>query len=74
MMSGRLIALDNQPGVIPVRVGETWRRLMAKCLLRVTGQESKAACRKDQLARGAEVEIEGGIHAMRVLWEEHLQE
>ena len=37
MMSGRLIALDKQPGIRPVGVGETWRRLMAKCLLKVAG-------------------------------------
>ena len=34
LMSGRMIALDKQPGIRPVGVGETWRRLMAKCLLR----------------------------------------
>ena len=44
MMSGRLVALDKSPGIRPVRIGETWRRLLAKCLLRVSGQEAKAAC------------------------------
>ena len=29
LMSGRLIALDKQPGIRPVGVGETWRRMMA---------------------------------------------
>ena len=43
LMSGRLIALDKQPGIRPVRVGDTWRRLMAKCLLKVVGPEAKAA-------------------------------
>ena len=37
MMSGRLIALDKSPGIRPVGIGETWRRLLEKCLLRVTG-------------------------------------
>ena len=32
-MSGRLIALDKQPDVRPVGVGETWRRLFAKFAL-----------------------------------------
>ena len=44
LMSGRLIALDKQPGIRPVGVGETWRRFMAKCLLKVAGPEAKAAC------------------------------
>ena len=67
-MSSRLIALENHPGVIPVEVGETWRRLISKYLLQVTGQETKAACGTEQLAGGVESGIEGGIHAMFVLW------
>ena len=73
-MSGRMIALDKKPGVRPVGVGENWRILMEKCLLRVKGQEAKAACRTEQLAGGKEAGIDGGIHAMRVLWQEHAQE
>ena len=68
LMSGRLVALDKQPRIRPVRVGETWRRMMAKCLLRVAGPEAKAACGTTQLAGGVEAGIEGTIHAMRVLW------
>ena len=41
LMSGCLIALDKQPGVRPVGVGETWRLLMEKCVLQVTGQDEK---------------------------------
>ena len=70
-MSGRLIALDKQPGIRQVGVGETWRRLMAKCLLQVAGPEAKAACVTTQIAGGLEAGIEGAIHAMRVLFEEH---
>ena len=74
LMSSRLIALDKQPGSRPVGVGETWRRLMAKCLLNVAGTEAKTACGMTQLAGGQEAGIEGIIHAMRVLWEEHKKE
>ena len=73
LMSGQLIALDKQPGIRPVGVGETWRRMMAKCLLRVAGPEAKAACRTTQLVGGVEAGIEGTIHAMRIFWEEHAQ-
>ena len=66
-----MIELERQPGIIPVGVGETWRRMMAKSLLQVTGKEAKAACRTDQLVGGAEAGIEGGIHVMRVLCQEH---
>ena len=47
---------------------------MAKCLLWVTGQEAKAACGTEQLTKGVEAGIEGGIHAMRIIWPEHSQE
>ena len=73
MMSSRLVALENWPGIRPVGIGETWRRLRAKCLLWVTGQEAKAACWADQLAGGVEAGVKVSIHAMRVLWQEHLQ-
>ena len=71
LMSGRLIAPNKQPRIRPFGVRETWRRLMAKCLLWVTGPEAKAACGNSQLAGEDEAGIEGSIHAMRILWEEH---
>ena len=74
MMSGRLIVLDKSSVIIPIGIGETWRRLLAKCLLRVTGQEAKAACGTEQLAGGVEAGIEGVIHAARLQWTQHSQE
>ena len=47
---------------------------MAKCLLRVAGPEAKAACVITQLTGGVEAGIEGAIHVMYVLQEEHKQE
>ena len=46
-MSVRLIAIDKQPGVRPVGVGETWRRLFAKIILKVVGPEATMACQDD---------------------------
>ena len=74
LMSGRIIALDNQPGIRPVGVGETWHRMMTKCLLKVAGPEANTACVTTQLAGDLEAGIEGAIHEMRVLWEEHKKE
>ena len=74
LMSRRIIALDKKPGIRPIGVGETWCRMMAKCLLRVTGQEAKSDCRTEQMAGEVEAGIEGGNHSMCVLWEEHSQE
>ena len=74
LMRIRLITLDKQPGIRPVGLGETWQIMMAKCLLRVAGPEAKAACGTMQLTGGVEAGIEGAIHAMRALWEEHKHE
>ena len=67
MIIGRLIALGKQPGVRLVGVRETWRRMMATCVLRVIGKEAKAACRIEQLAGGVESGIESRMNAMRLL-------
>ena len=71
-MSGRLIALDKQPGVRPVGVGETWRRLFAKIILKVTGPEATMACQDDQLFPGLKVGIDGAIHGVQSLRDENL--
>ena len=74
MMAGWLMALDKSPGIRLVGIGETWRRLLAKCLLLVTGKETKAACGMEQLAGGVEAGVEGAIHAARLQWMQHSQE
>ena len=53
-MAKELAAQDKQPGIRPVGVGETWHRIMAKCLLKVAGPEAKSACGTTQLAGGLE--------------------
>ena len=55
-------------------MGESWQKLMAKCVLRVTGKEAKAACINEQLMGGVEAGIKGRIHDMRLLWAQHSQE
>ena len=42
--------------------------------MQVTGQEFKAECGTEQLAVGVEEGTEGGIHAIRLLWEHYYQE
>ena len=52
LMSGRLSGLDKCPGFRPVGVGETWRRILATCVLVVTGAEAKEAFDTEQLCGG----------------------
>ena len=67
-MSVRIIALDKQPGVRPVGVGETWRRLFSKILLKFTGPESTMAFQVNHLCAGIKSVIDGAIHGVKALW------
>ena len=40
----------------------------------MTGQEAKATCGTEQINGGVETGIEGGIHAMRLMWHKNSQE
>ena len=73
-MTGHLVALDKCPGIRPIGIGETWRRLFAKASLLASGSEAKEKCGIDQLCAGLEAGIEGGIHAIKELWKQHEQE
>ena len=73
-MSGRLIGLYKCPGVRPVGVGETWWRILERCVLVLTGEEAKEACRTEQLCGGLEAGIEGGIHVVHLMWQQRVQE
>ena len=44
MHQGRLVALDKQPGVRPVGIGETWMRAVSKLVLAQCGMDGKEAC------------------------------
>ncbi len=74
LMSGRLLALDKCPGIRPIGIGETFRRLMAKLVIAVTRNEAQIACGVDQLCAGLQAGIEGGIHAVQQIWESHKEE
>ena len=67
-MSGRLIALDKQPGVCTVGVGETWRHLFAKCVLRVTGPEATRAFQYDHICDVLKAGIRGTVNGVQAIW------
>ena len=71
-MSGRLIAIDKQPGVRPVGVGETWRRLFSEIVLKVTVPEATMVCQDDQRCAGLKSGINSAIHGIQALWDENL--
>ena len=63
MRQGRLVALDKQPSVRPLGIGEAWMRAISKLVLMQCGRDGKAACGNTQLCTGLEAGIEGAIHA-----------
>eukprot|EP00957_Ditylum_brightwellii_P052619 3989654-Ditylum_brightwellii.AAC.1 len=69
-VSSRLIGLDKCPGTRPVVIGGILLYLVGKIILFVCGEEVKTACGADQLCFGLRAGIEGGIHAMGLLWED----
>ncbi len=71
---GCLIALDKQPGIRPIGIGEIWSRLFVKVVLVDAGEGVKQACGIDQLCAGLEAGIEGGIHAISELVKQHEME
>ena len=64
MMGARLCALDKQPGVRPLGIGEIWQRSIAKCAISIRGEDVKAACGIKQLCAGLEAGIEGALHSV----------
>jgi hypothetical protein len=73
-MAGRLVALDKCPGIGPIGVGKTWRRLAAKATLLVSGCDAKEQYGIDQLCADIKAGVEGGIHAIDELWRQHKEE
>ena len=61
----RLVALDKQPGVRPVGIGETISRLMSKIVLHLCGREATRAAKNLNLCAGLPAGIEGAVHALR---------
>ena len=56
----------------PVGVGETWCRLFAKCVLKVTVYDATHACRNDQLCAVLKYGIEGEVNGVQSIWEDNL--
>ena len=63
-----LIALDKNPGVRPIGVGETVRHLIAKVVLSVIHDDIQAAAGPLQLCAGQLCGCEAAVHSMRKLW------
>ena len=73
-LSCRLIALDKRPGVRPIGVCEVVRRVVAKAVLRVIGDDVEEACGFLQKGSGCPAGLEAAVHAMQQIYEEESSE
>ena len=74
LLACRLIALDKNPGVRPIGVGEIPRRIIAKAVLSVIGGEIQEAAGSIQLCSGQTSGIEAAVHAMKQAYEDEAVE
>ena len=65
LVSCRLLALDKNPGVQPIGVGETPRRIIAKAILMVIRDDILEVAGTQQLCAGQSAGAEAAIHAVR---------
>ncbi|ETX01015.1 MAG: hypothetical protein ETSY2_37945 [Candidatus Entotheonella gemina] len=61
----RLIALNKCPGVRPIGICETVRRIVAKAILYVTKQDTQEAAGARQLCGGQIAGIEAAVHSVQ---------
>ena len=69
ILACRLIALDKNPGVRPIGIGDTARRIIAKAILSITKPDVQVATGCLQLCGGQISGIEAAVHAVRTAFE-----
>ena len=65
LLACRLIALDKCPGVRPIGICETARRIISKAVLQVTRADLQDAAGSLQLCAGQIAGIEAAVHTMK---------
>lgn len=70
LLACRLIALNKNPGVRPIGIGDTARRIIAKAILMVTRSDIQEAAGSLQLCAGQISGIEAAVHAVDSLFQQ----
>ena len=66
----RLIPLDKKPGVQPIGVGDVPRRIIAKAILHVIGDDIQLAAGALQTCSGHDAGSEAAIHVMKSIFDD----
>jgi len=66
LLACRLIALDKNPGVRPIGICETARRIISKAVLSVIRDDIQQAAESIQLCAGQIAGTEAAVHAMNI--------
>ena len=69
LLACRLIALNKNPGVRPIGVGDVARRIITKAIIQFAKDDIQQACGCQQLCGGQLSGIEAGVHATRDMFE-----
>ena len=71
LVAGRLIALDKNPGVHPIGIGEVVRRIIiSRAILSVVKLDILGAAGYSQLCAGQDAGNEAAVHAMRAIYDD----
>ena len=70
----RLVALDKQPGVRPIGIGEVLGRIVGKATLAVVGPDVQQVAGALQVCTGQQGGCESAVHAMRLTFEDPVTE
>ena len=65
----RLIALDKFPGVRPIGIGETARRMIGRTIAKILSDDIQTVAGPLQLCAGHQSGCESAVHAMRQVFE-----
>eukprot|EP00957_Ditylum_brightwellii_P039239 2968836-Ditylum_brightwellii.AAC.1 len=68
---GRLIAPDKCPGIRLVGIGKILFQMLGKYILAVCSEDITSVCSTHQLCSGLKAGIEGAVHTMREMWDNH---
>ena len=68
LIACRLIPLDKHPGVRPIGVCETVRRIIGKAIMSIVAQDVRQAAGPLQLCAGQPAGSEAAIHAMSTIF------